>query len=305
MSASQIRNTGHSVFQRLLNCARARGEDFNLILTRYAVERFLYRLSISPHAADFVLKGASMFLVWKGQSFRVTKDMDLLGFGSAAPSRISGIFQEICQVPCKDDGMTFMPETVRAVPIREEQEYGGIRVTLEGRLHHARIPLQVDIGFGDIVTPAPEHIAFPTLLDGPAPQLRGYSPYAMVAEKFEAIVRLGIANSRMKDFYDVWLLSRLFNFDGRTLCEALRATFSRRGARLTGDLPTAFTEEFRRNPQKQTQWRAFINKARPEPVEDSLDATIADLVAFLMPVVEAISGDGLLDKTWVPGGPWS
>jgi predicted nucleotidyltransferase component of viral defense system len=171
-------------------------------------------------------------------------------------------------------------------------------------LHRARISLQVDIGFGDVVTPAPERIEFPTLLDAPAPRLRAYSRYTMVAEKLEAMVRLGMANSRMKDFYDVWLLSRLFEFRGRTLCEAVRNTFSRRATPLPDGLPTALTEDFRQDPQKQTQWQAFVRKARPEPVGNSFGAVIYDVVAFLMPIVEAISSNWLLDKAWVPGGPW-
>jgi len=292
------------VFQRLLDRAKNRGEDFNFVLLRYGVERLLYRLSVSPHAGEFILKGASLFLVWKGQTYRVTKDTDLLGFGSADTDRIFAVFKEICWIPCEEDGMIFLSETIRAIPIREEQEYNGIRVTLTAMLHQARIPLQVDIGFGDVVTPAPERIEFPTLLDAPAPQLRAYSRYTMVAEKFEAIVRLGMANSRMKDFYDVWLLSRLFEFEGRTLCEAVRNTFSRRATTLPNGLPTAFMEEFRQDPQKQTQWQSFVRKAKPEPVGDSFDTVIDDVVAFLMPVVEAISGNRLLDKAWVPGGPW-
>ena len=304
MSPPKKRNTGHSVFQRLLNHARNRGEDFNFVLSRFGVERFLYRLSVSPHAGEFILKGASLFLVWKGQSYRVTKDADFLGFGSADTDRISAVFKEICRIPCKEDGMMFMPDTVRAIPIREEQEYDGIRVTLTGMLHQARIPLQVDIGFGDVVRPAPERIDYPTFLDIPAPQLRAYSRYTMVAEKFEAMVRLGMANSRMKDFYDVWLLSKLFEFDGRTLCEAVRNTFSRRATPLPAERPTAFIEEFRQDPQKQTQWHAFVRKARPESVGDSFDAVVDDVVAFLMPVVEAISSHRLFDKVWMPGGLW-
>jgi predicted nucleotidyltransferase component of viral defense system len=186
------------VFQRLLNQAKSRGEDFNFVLLRYGTERLLYRLSVSPYAGEFILKGASLFLVWKGQTYRVTKDTDLLGFGSADPDRISAVFKNICRIPCEEDGMMFMPDTVGAIPIREEQEYDGIRVTLTGMLHRARISLQVDIGFGDVVTPAPERIEFPTLLDAPAPRLRAYSRYTMVAEKLEAMVRLGMANSRMK-----------------------------------------------------------------------------------------------------------
>lgn len=304
MNQSRKPNTGHSVFHRLLNHAKTRGEDFNLLLIRYGVERLLYRLSISPHADSFILKGASLFLVWKGQSYRVTKDADLLGFGSADTDRISAVFKEVCRVPCDDDGFIFMPDTIRAIPIREEQEYDGIRVTLTGMLHQARIPLQIDIGFGDVVTPSPERIEFPALLDAPAPQLKAYPRYTMVAEKLEAMVRLGMANSRMKDFYDVWLLSRLFEFEGRTLCEAIRNTFSRRSTPLPNGLPAAFTEEFKRDPQKQTQWRAFIRKSRPEPIVSDLDTTVNNVAAFLLPVIKALLNNRLLGKVWAQSGPW-
>ena len=304
MSPPRKQNIGHSVFQRLLNYAKHRGEDFNLTLLRYGVERLLYRLSISPYAGEFILKGASLFLVWKGRGYRVTKDTDLLGFGIADTDRISSVFREICRLPCEEDGMLFLSDTVRAVPIREEQEYDGIRVTLTGVLHQARISLQVDIGFGDVITPAPERIEFPTILGAPAPQLRAYPRYTVVAEKFEAMVRLGMANSRMKDFYDVWLLSRLFEFDGQMLCEAFRNTFSRRATPLPAGLPIAFTEEFRQDLQKQAQWQAFVRKAKPEPVADGFDALIDDVVHFLMPVVEAISDNRFLDKVWSPGEQW-
>jgi predicted nucleotidyltransferase component of viral defense system len=209
VSPAKKPNTGHSVFQRLLNHARAQGEDFNLLLFRYGVERLLYRLSISPYAEKFILKGASLFLVWKGQNYRVTKDADLLGLGPADADHLIGVFRELCRTASVDvDGIEFVPDTVRAIPIREEQHYDGIRVTLEGLLHQARIPLQIDIGFGDAITPAPEKVTFPTLLNAPAPKLLAYPRYTMVAEKLEAMVRLGIANSRMKDFYDVVALEQ-------------------------------------------------------------------------------------------------
>ncbi len=305
MTPAKKQNTGHSVFQRLLNHAKTHGEDFNLLLLRYGVERLLYRLSISPHADRFVLKGASLFLAWKVQHYRVTKDADLLGLGSADAEHLVGIFKELCQAVSDDvDVIEFMPDTVRAVPIREEQEYGGIRVTLVGLLHQARIPLQVDIGFGDVVTPGPERIEFPTLLGAPAPLLLAYPRYTMVAEKLEAMVRLGIANSRMKDFYDVWLLSRLFEFDGQTLCEAIRNTLRQRSTPLPGGLPMAFTDEFRKDAQKQTQWRAFVWKSKTENVSGNIDAVIDDLSAFLMPVIEAARGDEHFELLWPQGGPW-
>ena len=306
MSPTKKQHVGHSVFQRLLNHAKAHGENFNLLLFRYGVERFLYRLSISPHADRFILKGASLFLVWKGHNYRVTKDADLLGLGPANADHLTDVFKELCRAACDDvDGIEFMPDTVRAVPIREAQEYDGIRVTFVGLLHKARIPLQIDIGFGDAVTPAPERIEFPTLLDAPTPRLLAYPRYTMVAEKLETMVRLGMANSRMKDFYDVWLLSRLFEFDGRTLCEAVCNTFRRRSTPLPDKLPTAFTDEFRKDTQKQTQWRTFVRKSKPEAVSEDINAVIGDVATFLMPVAKAAWGDDKhFEMVWLRSGKW-
>ena len=305
MSPAGKKNTGHSVFRRLLNLAKTHGEDFNLLLSRYGVERLLYRLGLSLHADRFVLKGASLFLVWKGQNYRVTRDADLLVSGPADTEYLSGIFRDLCRAVSVDvDGIEFKADTVSAEPNREEQEYDGIRVTLVALLHHARIPIQVDIGFGDAVTPGPERIEFPTLLDAPPPRLLAYPRYTMVAEKLEAMVRLGFANSRMKDFYDVWLLRRLFEFDGRTLCEAIHNTFRRRSTPLPGGMPLAFTDEFRKDAQKRIQWRAFVRKSRPENVLEDIDAIIEDIVAFLMPVVEAARGKGSFSRYWPQGGPW-
>jgi hypothetical protein len=305
MSPSRRRNPGHSAFERLLNHAKTQGEDFNLLLVRYGVERLLYRLSISQHADKFVLKGASLFLVWKRRSYRVTKDADLLSFGPADVDHITLVFKELCQVASENvDGIVFMPDTVRAVAIREEQEYGGIRVTLFGLLHRARIPLQVDIGFGDTVTPGPEQIEFPTLLDAPAPRLLACPRYTMVAEKLETMVRLGMANSRMKDFYDLRLLAKLFEFDGPTLCEAVHNTFSRRSTPLPHGLPTAFTREFRGDAEKQTQWRAFARRSKPVMIEEELDTVICDVASFLLPIIEALQNDTVLNSVWTVGGPW-
>jgi hypothetical protein len=306
MSQGKKPNTGDSIYQRLLNYAKEHREDFNLLLFRYGVERLLYRLSISPHVDEFILKGASLFLVWTGQNYRVTKDADLLCSGRADVEHIRSVFRELCQVVTDDlDGIVFTADTVRAVPIREEQEDGGIRVTLLGMLHRARIPLRIDIGFGDAITPAPERVIFPTLLSAPAPELLAYPRYTMVAEKLEAIVRLGIANSRMKDFYDVWLLSKLFAFDGRTLCEAVGNTFKRRSTLIPGGLPLVFTDDFRKDVQKRAQWRAFVRKAKPDTAADNLDVVIDDLEAFLMPVLEAVRQSRLLELLWAQGGHWS
>ena len=305
MSPYKKPNVGHSIYQRLLNYAREHREDFSLLLSRYGVERLLYRLSISPHANKFILKGASLFLVWTGQNYRVTKDADLLCSGPADVEHVTAVFRELSQfVTDGADGIVFVADTVRAVPIREEQEYGGIRVTFLGMLHNARIPLQIDIGFGDAITPAPEKVVFPTLLKAPAPELLAYPRYTMVAEKLEAMVHLGIANNRMKDFYDVWLSSKLFAFDGRTLCQAVGNTFKRRSTPIPDGPPLAFTDDFRKDVQKQAQWRAFVRKTKPDTAVEKLDVVIVDLEAFLMPVVEAVRQSRSLELFWAQGGHW-
>ena len=202
------------------------------------------------------------------------------------------------------DGLEFIADSVSAVAIREEQAYDGIRVTLMGKLHQAQIPLQVDIGFGDAVTPEPERIEFPTLLDAPPPKLMAYTRYTMIAEKVEALVRLGMANSRMKDFYDLWLMSRLFEFEGSSLCNALRNTFKRRSTPLPQGLPMAFTNEFSKDGRKQSQWKAFVRKFEPKDVSDDFDHIIDVLKVFLMPVLIAARGDNHFELSWPEGGPW-
>ena len=300
------RNTGHSVFQRLLNLARTRAEDFNLILSRYAVERFLYRLSISQHSGRFVLKGASLFLVWSGQNYRATRDADLLGYGDSDPSSMVAVFRLLCDLaPDADDGIIFQGDSVTAEPIREEQEYDGVRVKLEALLHTAKIPVQIDIGFGDAITPSADEVDFPTLLRHfPAPHLRAYPRYTMVAVKLETVVRLGMANSRMKDFYDLWLVSRLFDFDGTTLSHALRNTLDRRATALEDVLPTAFTSEFHDDRLKRTQWRAFVRRSRPDDARAELETVVQGIATFLAPVIKALTEDSAPPLHWPSGGPW-
>ncbi|MFM8764913.1 MAG: nucleotidyl transferase AbiEii/AbiGii toxin family protein, partial [Spartobacteria bacterium] len=220
MSAAEKRNLAASVRQRLLVLGQKQGEPFDLILMRYGIERLLYRLGRSSHADRFLLKGAMLFRVWRDFSHRPTRDVDLLGFGSTETNDLEEIFRELCLQQVEPDGLLFLPSTVKAELIREQAVYGGIRVTLEARLGNARVPIQCDVGFGDAVTPAPEQIEFPALLDFPAPRLRSYPTYTVIAEKLEAIVLLGETNSRMKDFYDLWFLSREFEFDGNTLVAA-------------------------------------------------------------------------------------
>ncbi len=304
MNQNNKKNNAHSIFQQLLARARINTEDFNFLLSRYGMERFLYRLGVSPHSDRFILKGASLFLVWKGQSYRITRDADLLGFGNSDKKQLADVFRGICGIEFQDDGMIYLPDSLHAEEIREEQDYDGVRITLFGLLHKARIPLQLDIGFGDTITPAPEYIEYPTLFDGPPPLLRAYPRYTLLAEKLEAMVKLGLANSRMKDFYDLWLLSRLFSFDGTILRQALKNTFDRRRTAFPASTPFAFTPAFYEDPQKKAQWTAFVKKSKPDfPIGD-LAAVIADISAFLAPVLERLQSETPFKNTWVPDQGW-
>lgn len=237
-------NTAASVKARLLNIARERGEDFNLLLIRFIQERLLYRLSKSKHAGDFVLKGAALFTVWGGEPHRPTKDIDLLAHGEASTDRLRQVFADICRVKVTDDGLLFEPESVTAEVIREDAIYDGVRLTISVRIGTGRTSIQVDVGFGDAVVPAPRKIEYPTFLEMPAPKLRAYAPETVVAEKLEAMVQLGMANSRMKDFYDIAYMSQTFDFDGPRLAKAVRATFGRRGTAIPTGTPLALTTEF-------------------------------------------------------------
>ncbi|HWN68673.1 MAG TPA: nucleotidyl transferase AbiEii/AbiGii toxin family protein [Haliangium sp.] len=222
------KDIGASVRARLLRIARERREDFQLLLTRYANERLLYRLSMSPHGSRFVLKGAALFTLWTGRPHRSTRDLDLLGFGEPTEQHVRSVFEQIIGLDVGDDGVVFDPSSLDVGLIREEQEYGGFRVTLRARVTSAQVRLQVDVGFGDAITPAAAMVDFPPLLDFPPPRLRAYPRETVVAEKLEAMVQLGLANSRMKDFFDIVVLSRMFEFDGVVLVDAIRATFQRR-----------------------------------------------------------------------------
>jgi len=299
------KNVAHSIFQRLLNRAKTNKEDFNLLLSRYGMERFLYRLSVSPHNDRFVLKGASLFLVWKGQNYRVTRDADLLGFGNADTEQLADMFRDICRVEFQGDGMIYLSDSLSAEEIREDQEYDGVRITLVGMLNQARIPLQVDIGIGDAITPAPEQIEYPTLFDAPPALLKAYPRYTLVAEKVETMVKLGLANSRMKDFYDIWLVSRLFSFEGSVLRNALGNTFDRRRTTFPASTPFAFTPAFCGDPQKTVQWTAFVKKSKSDIPVGDLSAVIADIAVFLVPVIESLQSNTPFEDAWVPDLGWS
>lgn len=231
-------NVAHSVKVRLLQRARRDGEDFNSLLVRYVLERLLYRLGVSAHANEFVLKGALLFVVWSNRPHRATKDLDLLGSGPPEPDRLVRIFRDISIVEAPDDGVLFLGETIVVEPIREEAVYDGIRLRFIARLGSAEIPVQVDVGFGDSTVPEPQQTVLPALLDYPAPKLRAYARESTIAEKCHAMVDLGLANTRMKDFYDVWFLATEYAFEGPVLRDAVRATFARRQTVVPTDEPS-------------------------------------------------------------------
>lgn len=298
------RDMAASVKQRLLNLAQARGEAFNLLLTRYGSERLLYRLARSGHQGEFVLKGAMLFHLWSETLHRPTKDVDLLGHGSPDPARLLDVFRVCCATPVEDDGLAFPVESVRAERLRAGEEYEGVRITLECRLGSARIPLQVDVGFGDASLPSPEMTDFPVLLDQPAPRLRVYRRETVVAEKLHAMVDLGMANSRMKDFYDLRFLSATFAFEGVELGVAIGATFTRRRTPLPDDIPTALTDGFAKDPAKEAQWKAFLRRSRLEVEQLSLSTVVAGLRGFLLPPLGALAAGEGFELIWRPGGPW-
>ncbi len=228
MAKAKPRNISASIRQRLLNHSTATKTDPNLVLIWYALERFLYRLSLSAYRDRFVLKGAMLFRLWGATDFRSTKDLDLEGFLKDEAEEIRKVIASICAEPAEDDGLTFDASSVTVAEIRDTQEYGGFRVLLAATLGTALLRLQIDVGFGDAITPAPIVSDYPSILNQPRPRVRVYPRETVIAEKFEAMVQLGMTNSRMKDYYDLWFVSRHFEFEGPTLAAAMRATFDRR-----------------------------------------------------------------------------
>lgn len=273
------------------------------MLVRFGIERLLYRLSESEHVSGFVLKGATLFAVWTETPHRPTKDLDLLGFGSPDPDRLVAVFEEIVDVEVVADGIVFDGESIAAIEIRGNREYDGIRLTMEAKLGTARIPIQVDVGFGDATAVPPSSVEIPTLLtDQPAPKLRAYTREVVVAEKFHAIVHLGMPNTRMKDYYDLVVLSRRFDFEGAVLGKAIAATFERRGTPVPTECPEGLQDDFGTDATKTTQWRAFLRRTGAERDLELLDV-VRVVRAFLLPVAQGILDDEPAGA-WPPGGPW-
>jgi len=293
-----------SVRGRLKNLSQERSEPFEQLLTRYALERMLYRLGVSEWRNRFVLKGAMLFVVWSDRPHRATRDVDLLGLGSPDVAGLETIFRALCSADVEPDGIRFLADTVRAEEIRAQDAYQGVRVNLEGRVKKMVVRLQIDVGYGDAVLPPPRETEFPVLLDFPAPRLRAYSRYSVVAEKLQTIVQRGIPNSRMKDYYDLFKMSQLFSYSGPTVTRAVHETLKRRRTSIPSAVPAALGAEFGQLPAKRAQWRSFIAKSGLESDAADLEIVLNVLREFLMPVLSAIAHRKELSLVWRPGVGW-
>ncbi len=290
-----------SVRDRLLNKSKVLKRPFLEILQYYAMERLLYRLSISPYANRFFLKGALMFRAWHTSSPRPTMDIDLLGKTENSVKNLENIFSEICQQNDCQDGISFYANTVKGSIIQTEAEYEGVRIEFEGDLNKAIVHMQIDIGFGDIISPAPQILPYPTLLDYPPPTLQAYTRESVIAEKLEAMIKRGLLNSRMKDFFDIWTLAHQFSFKSNQLAHSIKATFDQRGTPLSA-FPECFSEVFVTDPLKISQWNSFLQKHRIQHNALSLQEVVAFLVRFLSPVLNPTQET--IDVTWHPPDKW-
>lgn len=299
MAREPLKNVGASVRAKLLQRARDERTDFQILLTRYALERLLYRLSLSGHRNRFILKGAMLFVTWVEAPFRPTRDLDLLGYGENTPEAIDSAFRAILAQPVDDDGVVFDIESIQVASIREDVEYGGVRVRTQATIAGARIPIQVDVGFGDAITPGPIEIDYPALLDAPAPHLRAYPIETVVAEKFHALATRGIVNSRLKDYYDLWLIAETFDLERAPLARAVQQTFVRRETPLPKEKPTGLSEAY--VDAWAAQWRTFLTRERMAAAPEQLATVVAALEQFLWPLIEDAGTDGY----WKPREGWT
>jgi len=297
-------NLGASVAARLLNRARQTGDDYQTLLTSYCLERFLYRLGMSEVRHRFVLKGAMLLRLWSEQPYRATRDLDLLRKGEGTFDAIRSDLRAICAMEVAPDAVDFDGDGIRIEAIRAADEYAGTRATLPARCGTARLNLQIDMGLGDSVWPAPGSCAYPGLLDFPAPDVLAYPREAVVAEKLEAMVVLGDRNSRIKDFFDLHHLAGQFQFDRATLSEAVRRTFARRQTPIPTERPIGLTPTYWQNPSRPAQVRAFARRAELTPLEDPGRDLGEMLNAFLLPLLDDLARGEQPDGTWPPGGPW-
>ncbi len=299
-----LKNIGASIRQRLKNKGKDLNLSFDQALQRYGIERFLLRLSKSEYREDFILKGGQMLLVWGGEQMRPTMDVDFMGLTENSLDNLKNIISNLCKENQPDlDGVSFDPNSINAIRIKEDAEYEGVRVTFYGVLDSARIHMQIDIGFNDAITPAPEIMRYPAILGQTEPELRTYNRETLIAEKYEAMTKLGELNSRMKDFFDIWLLSSQFSFEERVVGEALSATFERRGTPM-GQLPAILDPAFERISDKQKQWSAFLKKNNLTNAPKLFSEVAASVSAFIGPVLNGLLATSEENRCWAPLGPW-
>lgn len=303
MTRRSAKNVAASVRQRLLDLARQRGEDFQLVLSRFAIERLLHRLDQSPHRDRFVVKGALLFHLWTEQPYRPTRDIDFLAHGDPAVPSLEAVFRDVCDRPVEADGLVFQSNTVVGQGLKSEHEYPGVRIRLVAKLERARIPVQIDLGFGDAVFPEPRRVVYPSMLGFPTPAIWTYPKEAVVAEKFQVLVTFGMVNTRLKDYFDLWVLTEYFEFDSASLATAIHATFERRRTPLPTTVPTGLAAEFSADRAKQAQWNALVARTGLTNAP-SLAEVVARLRAFLIPPTEAARLQVPVRERWLPPGPW-
>jgi len=304
MSVVRLTNLPASVKQRLLNISKQKEIEFNVLLTKYALERLLYRISVSRYRNRFILKGALLFSVWEAELHRTTRDADFLDLEPASLEHLASDFQKICEIETKADGLYFLPESVRAEEIRGRAAFRGIRINLTGMLGKAKVPLQIDIGYGDALVPPAKFIRFPVLLNFPAPRLRACARETLIAEKFHAAVDLGMRNSRMKDYFDIFYLSQKYDFKGKDLSRAIIATFQRQKTQIPSKPPLGLSLEFCSNPSKMTQWKNFLMQANISLADVNFDEVVAIVREFIMPAASAAANGKTFNNYRPAGGPW-
>ncbi len=299
-----VKNIQASVRTRLKNKAEETNRPFSEILQYYGMERFLYRFSRSKYAEKFILKGALMFIVWHVPERRTTLDIDFSARFDNQIASIEKVIKDICKVPVTPDGFMFDPKTIKGQKIKENAEYEGVRVKFRGFLERTRVSMQIDVGFRDVIYPKPRIIDYPVILDFPMPHLKGYPVESVVSEKFEAMVKLGLLNSRMKDFYDIWLLMRQFDFNGSKLAEALKRTFEYRKTPLPEHKPLFAEEIYDKKSDRQMLWKAFLKKGDITHAPEKLSATAKAIEKFLIKPLEAIKKAQEFSEKWEATGPW-
>ncbi|MFW6134864.1 MAG: nucleotidyl transferase AbiEii/AbiGii toxin family protein [Elusimicrobiota bacterium] len=298
------KNISASVRARLLNIAKNRNEIFTNLLIRYAMERFMYRLSISKYSDKFILKGAALYNYWHGEPHRPTIDIDFSSKNVTSIKEAEEMVMHLCRTDVNNDGLNFLEDTVSVEDIREENKYQKIRVKFKARLGQSIIPVQIDIGCGDTIIPPPEFIKYPTLLEFPAPRLLAYSVETSIAEKIQILFEKGIINSRMKDYYDVRFLIDTFEIDGSKLQKAVEETFKRRNTSIPDSVPVALSEEFINDKQKNAQWKGFLNKIDIKEADLSLENTVMKVRNFIMPVIKALKTNKEFKMNWQNGEGW-